>query len=228
MNTEYQLHKTYAWRRFWVRADTELLLEDDAYLPDPEGDFSRFLNRGTVTLAEACGDSCSLLLGEPGIGKSKSLQADFGRLIQTWAATGEMGALIDVGAVTSLTDLETLMLANESIRRCRDGVGMLHLCLDSLDEALPNYPGLPKALMSVIQRFPKDRVRWRSLSRGRVSAVSSRSAGSAFWSKGISRWYMAPLRQKDVQLAAGENNLDADVFLTAVREREAQPLAAGP
>jgi hypothetical protein len=53
MNTERHLHKIYAWQRFWVRADTELLLEDDAYLPDPEGDFSRFLNGVIVTLAVA-------------------------------------------------------------------------------------------------------------------------------------------------------------------------------
>lgn len=35
------LQKIYPWRRYWVRADTELLLEDDAYLPDPAEDFSR-------------------------------------------------------------------------------------------------------------------------------------------------------------------------------------------
>ena len=77
MNTECQLHEIYAWRRFWVRADTELLLEDDAYLPDPEEDFSRFMNRGVGTLAEASDDLCSILLGEPGIGKSKSLPGGF-------------------------------------------------------------------------------------------------------------------------------------------------------
>jgi len=93
------------------------------------------------------------------IGKSKSLQADFGRLIQTWAATGEMGALIDVGAVTSLTDLETLMLANESIRRCPRRRRDVAFVPRFTGRSAPELPRLPKALMSVIQRFPKDRVR---------------------------------------------------------------------
>jgi hypothetical protein len=138
------LHKIYDWRRFWVRADTELFLEDNAYLPDPEREVSRSLNEGVGTLAEACAGHCSILLGEPGIGKSKSLKADFERLPPTWAAAGEEGELIDMGAVTSLTDLRTVLLENDKVQRWRDGFGILHLCIDSLDEALPGYPGLPK------------------------------------------------------------------------------------
>jgi hypothetical protein len=67
------LQRVYAWRRFWARENTELFLEDDAYLPDPEGDFARFLNRGTATLAGVCVELCSILLGETGIGKSSPL-----------------------------------------------------------------------------------------------------------------------------------------------------------
>ena len=223
------MHKIYAWRRFWVRADTELLLEDDAYLPDPESDFARFMNRGVGTLAEACDDPCSILLGEPGIGKSKSLQADFDRLVHSWQAAGEAGALIDIGAVASLTDLKTLLLTNDNGRRWRDGVGILHLCLDSLDEALPNYAGLPKALMIVIKELPKERVRLAIACRaGEFPPLLYESFEAHFGPHGVSRWHMAPLRQKDVHLAATENNLDGDAFLSAVREREAQPLAARP
>jgi hypothetical protein len=229
MNTECQLHKIYAWRRFWVRADTELLLEDDAYLPDPERDFSRFMNQGVGTLAEACDDPCSILLGEPGIGKSKSLEADFDKLVHIWAAAGDAGALIDIGAAASLTDLRTVLLANDNVRRWRDSGGIFHLCLDSLDEALPNYPGLPKALMSVIQELPKERVRLVIACRaGEFPLFLYESFEAHFGPSGVSRWYMAPLRQKDVHLAATENNLDGDAFMSAVREREAQPLAARP
>lgn len=119
------------------------------------------MNRGVGTLADACGDLCSILLGEPGIGKSKSLQADFDPPVQSWCAAGEAGALIDIGAVASLTDLSTLLLANENVRGWRPGGGIFHLCLDSLDEALLIYSGLPKALMNVIQELPKLTARQR-------------------------------------------------------------------
>ena len=225
----HPLQKIYAWRRFLVRAETELLLEDNAYLPDPEEEFSRFMNRGVGTLAEACDDPCSILLGEPGIGKSKSLQADFDKLVHVWAGAGETGALIDIGAVASLTDLRTLLLANDNVRRWRDGVGIFHLCLDSLDEALPNYSGVSKALMSVIQELPKERLCLVIACRaGEFPPFLYEWLETHFGPVGVSRWYMAPLRQKDVHLAAVENNLDGDAFLSAVREREAQPLAARP
>ncbi len=187
------------------------------------------MNRGVGTLADACDNLCSILLGEPGIGKSKSLQADFDGLVQSWGAAGEAGALIDIGAIASLTDLRTLLLANENVRRCRDGVGILHLCLDSLDEALPIYSGLPKALMNVIQELPKERLRLVMACRaGEFPPFLYESLEGHFGSQGLSRWYMAPLMQKDVHLAASESNLDGDAFLRAVREREAQPLAARP
>ena len=223
------MQKIYAWQRFWVRADTELLLEDEAYLPDPEGDFSQFMNRGVGTLAKASNDLCSILIGESGIGKTKSLQAEFDNLLQSWKTAGETGALIDIGAVASLTDLRSLLLENDAVLRWCDGVGILHLCLDSLDEALPNYSGLPKALMGVIKELPKERVRLVIACRaGEFPPFLQEELEAHFGPQGVNKWYMAPLRQKDVQLAATENNLDGDAFLSAVREREAQPLAARP
>ena len=223
------MHKIYAWQRFWVRTDTELLLEEDAYLPDPEEDLSRLMNGGVGTLADACGDLCSILLGEPGVGKSKSLEADFEPLVQRWGSVGETGALIDIGAVASLTDLRALLLENENVRRWRAGIGILHMCLDSLDEALPIYPGLSKALMNVIRELPKERLRLAIACRaGEFPAFLYESLEAYFGPKGLRGWYMAPLRQKDVHLAATENNLDGDSFLSAIRQREAQPLAARP
>jgi len=223
------LQKIYPWRRYWVRADTELLLEDDAYLPDPEEDLSRFVNRGVGTLADACDNLCSILLGEPGIGKSKSLRADFDPLVQRWRAAGEAGALIDIGAVASLTDLRTLLLANEQVRRWREEGGIFHLCLDSLDEALPIYSGLPKALMNLLKELPKEQLRPVIACRaGELPPFFLKSLEEHFGPECVSKWYMAPLRRTDVHLAATENDLDGVAFLRAVREREAQPLAATP
>jgi hypothetical protein len=87
---------------------------------------------------------------------------DFGELVENWASSNETGTLIDLGAVTSLTYLRTPLLADPRVRSWIDGAGTFHLCLDSLDEALPTH----------------------------------------FGRQGVSGWYMAPLRQKDVELAA--------------------------
>jgi hypothetical protein len=223
------LRKIYAWRRFWVRESADLFLEDDAYLPDPESEFARFLNPGIATLGDICAEPCSILLGEAGVGKSRSLRTEFEGLIETWAPNNETGALIDIGSVTSLTDLRTLLLADGRVRSWIDSAGIFHLGLDSLDEALPTYPGLPKALIDLIRGLPKDRLRLAIACRsGEFPPYLDGELEAYFGLKGVKRWYMAPLRHRDVQLAATENGLNADSFLHAVRDREVQPLAARP
>jgi hypothetical protein len=139
MYGERRLQKTYAWRRFWAREDTELLLEDNSYLPDPKHDFAQFLNPGFATLEKVCEEPCAILLGEPGMGKSRSLQADFDELARAWALANDVWALIDISAVTGLTDLQTLLMNDPRVVSWLGGSGILHLGLDSLDEALPTY-----------------------------------------------------------------------------------------
>ena len=146
-----------------------------------------------------------------------------------WASSNETGALIDLGAVTSLTDLRTLLLGDLRVRSWIDGGGIFHLCLDSLDEALPTYPGLPKALIGLIKELPKERLRLAIACRaGEFPPYLQGEFEADFGRQAVSGWYMAPLRQTDVELAARENGLDADTFLSAVRHRELQPLAARP
>ena len=223
------MQKIYPWKRYWVRSDAELTLEDDAYLPDPEEQFSQFLNPRMVTVAQICEGQCSVVLGEPGSGKSRSLHADFAELKPIWATKGETGVLIDLGSVTSLTDLRALLLEDESVRQWLSGNSVMHLGLDSLDEAISTYAGISKGLMTVIQGLPKARVRLLIACRAGEFPPSLHDLFEAYFGdQGVSHFYLAPLTQKDVRLAATENDLDADDVLKAVREREVQPLAARP
>ena len=223
------MKKEYAWRRFWVREGTELLLDGDAYLPDPENNYGFALNEGVFSFAETGKEACKILLGEPGMGKSLSLRTEFKELAKTWSHGAEVGALIDLGCVASLTDLRTHLCDNRIVRAWEASDHILHLCLDSLDEALSMYPGLTKALVEVIRKFPKQRLRLSVACRtGEFPLFLGEELTSHFGDKGVSRWYMAPLRRKDILLAATDSGLDAGRFLEAVWNREVQPLAARP
>lgn len=153
-----------------------------------------------VRLAQVSEEPCSVLLGEPGSGKSKSLKADFDELKPIWAAKGKAGTLIDLGSVASLTDLRTLLLEDDCVRRWRIGDGVLHLWLDSLDEALANYPGVSKGLMAVIQDFPKERLRLLIACRAGEFPPSLHDLFEAhFGPHGVNNLYLAPLTPKDVR-----------------------------
>jgi hypothetical protein len=218
----------YAWRRFWVREGSDLLLEDDAYLPDPEEEYGSFFNSEVLSLEQISGEACKILLGEAGMGKSRSLRIEFDEL-RNRCSGDDTGALIDIGAVTSMTDLQGLLAKDTEVCRWAEGLGMLHLYFDSLDEALPRYPALPKALASVVQGLPKEQLRLTIACRaGEMPQYLINELKSHFGDECVSIWHIAPLRKKDIRIAAAENRLDADDFLRSIAKLEVQALAASP
>jgi hypothetical protein len=72
------------------------------------------------------------------MGKTSSLSSDRSELSKTWADRGEFGALVDIGAVASMTDLQARI--SESVNACgwTGGNAVLHLGMDSLDEGWLN------------------------------------------------------------------------------------------
>lgn len=153
------MKKNYPWQRFWIPQDQQLELFSGAYLPNPDEDYSRFFNKGISTFASFCDASCSVLLGETGMGKSRNLQKEHETLALTWEVQKEAQVLIDVGDVGSVADLDIKLVQNESIQLGLRTKGVLHLSLDSLDEALARFPALPKALLNELSRLPRENLR---------------------------------------------------------------------
>ena len=65
----------YAWQRFWVPRDGSIDLSDGGFLSDPQSESARYSAYKLDTLSELQPFRALGLLGEPGIGKSATLQA---------------------------------------------------------------------------------------------------------------------------------------------------------
>jgi hypothetical protein len=223
------LKKTYPWQRFWIPKGHELELFGGAYLPNPQGDYSRFFNPKISTFASFCNAGCSVLLGEAGMGKSRCLQKEHGVLASTWEAQNENHVLMDIGDVGSVADLNLKLVQNERIQRWLSTNGVLHLSLDSLDEALARFPVLPKALLEELRKLPSERLRLAIACRvGEWPQFLESGLEELYGGDNIVVWQLTPLRQEDVSVAATENGLDADQFLATVSQRDLDPLAARP
>ncbi len=72
----------YAWRRFWVPRDGVLDLSDGGFLLDPEREMSQYSAQRLATLTELQHLRALALLGEPGIGKSSTLETEYKVLAQ--------------------------------------------------------------------------------------------------------------------------------------------------
>jgi hypothetical protein len=198
-------------------------------LPDPTAQFNRLINPGVLRFPEVAENACNLFTGEPGIGKSTSLRQEFSLLRPKWRSSGASALWVDLCTVTGLADLRTL-LENEIITAWLKGDHSLHLFLDSLDEALPAFPALPKAICQTLESFPQNQLRLSLICRpGEWYAYFDRIL-TDLWPKGVVRVYtLAPLRREDVFEAATEAGIeDVDAFLDAVAHNEAGPFAATP
>jgi len=64
----------YPWKRFWYPRETSIELLDGGYLYRPETEWAnQFFDGNLVTLSELAAIQCLILLGEPGLGKSREL-----------------------------------------------------------------------------------------------------------------------------------------------------------
>ncbi len=220
--------KTYPWFRFWVEDNAPITLDFDSYLPDPET-YGRFFNEPVLSFSDVLKRRCSIMLGEPGMGKSKSLELDVERINRRAHGADQACHFMDLLTVTSLLDLREQIADSVTIRNWIAGDYTLHLCLDSLDDALPFYPGIAKALLDMLRTFPRDRLHFSIACRtGEVPGYFDEGLAKLFGANEVSRWYLAPLTQADIRLAAAHEGVDPDSFMAMVSERGAQPLAARP
>jgi len=64
------LQENYPWQRLWCPPDGRIRRTDEGYLWEP-GEF----NKDVVTLDSLVDVPCLILLGEPGTGKSRTMEA---------------------------------------------------------------------------------------------------------------------------------------------------------
>lgn len=223
------MKKNYPWTRFWTPREAELTLYSGAYLPDPEDAYGRLHNPRVSKFQAISGGKCNVLLGEGGMGKSRSLERDHPGSRSVWESQKEYGVLIDLGKLSNYGDIDLRLQQETDVQKWRQRDGLLHLTLDSLDEALPFLPNLPKILLGVLGGLPKDSLRFSIACRS-VAWPPFLEDGLAdlFGRDALQVWRLAPLRQEDVRMAAAANDLDGDLFLRAVAEKNVEAMAAHP
>jgi hypothetical protein len=133
----------YEWERFWVDANRRVEVDFEQFFRDPRSEYD-WMRPAVVarTLNELRGESCLILLGEPGLGKS--------RAIEDAVATSPAATLvdrIDLAANPDAGSLRSRLTEGTAWREWAEGEQTLLLYLDSLDEATLSFPSIHKFLL---------------------------------------------------------------------------------
>ena len=219
----------YPWKRFWCPRGGTISLADQGFLLDPNSEYAKY-HESDVRSFESISDiDCLVLLGEPGIGKSTTLQAEFEKARQAAEVTGDLAVLFNLRDYSTDERLERKVFQSESILRWRDGEGLLYLFLDSLDEGLLRIDNIASVLLTELKEFPCTRLRLRVACRPADWPVTLEQGLIDLWGEAHVRTFeLVPLRRVDVASAAQASGIEPDRLIQEVIDRDVVPLAIKP
>ena len=219
----------YPWKRFWYPRETSIELLDEGYLYRPETEWAnRFFDGNLVPLEELAAIPCLILLGEPGLGKSRELSQQ-----QTFTHDHLSEAVLwcDFSAYQEQSMLARALFDHLTFQEWLHGTGRLCLFLDSLDEGLLSIPILARFLSAEFARYRDHlaRLSLRITCRTAEWPALLEDQLRELWSNASVRVFrLAPLRRDDARAAARTHGLDADRVLEEVDRKAVVPLANRP
>ena len=96
----------YPWQRFWVPREGSIALSDGGFLRDPRSESAHYSAYKLDTLSDLQHFRALALLGEPGIGKSSTLQAESTASEQQTQENGRVSIHVDLRSFSSDTLLK--------------------------------------------------------------------------------------------------------------------------
>ncbi len=147
----------YSWERFWISRDGIVDLSDGGFLVDPTSPLRRAHPNTPAMLTELGRYRALVLLGEPGIGKSATLEAEATRVSAESIADETVSIHVDLRAFSSDTLLHQHVFGTPEFIAWTKSTSHLVLHLDSLDEALLRIDSIANLLASELPRYPAKR-----------------------------------------------------------------------
>jgi len=204
-------------------------LADRGYLYDPDSEWGRVCNPGLVSLESIYDFPCLVLLGEPGIGKSKELEK---LKAFTVTKTCDSSQVLELN-LRSCTNLKEDLFKDETFVNWLGSSYHLYLFLDSLDEGLLGIPTLATGFIDELKK-PKYmnhivRLHLRIACRTFVFPATLEEGLKALWEEtNLAIYELSPLRRIDVIKAVETEGLSSNIFLNEIEQKQIVPLAIKP
>jgi len=236
----------HKWPRFTVPTGTAPFMDGD-FLFDPTSEQGRTVNAAAAEFSSLSDQRCIVLLGDSGFGKSDIFRKAFGAILHA-NDPSHRAILCDVADFADDTLIDRY-LSSTPFAEWILSEATLSLFIDGLDEGLMRGNGwggiLERKLAEwsqevrtteQIKPVPTERLRLRISCRPGLWPESLKTALGSFFDNGragdahsaFSTLDLLPLRRCDVELAAVDHGLEAELFVREVARAGATSFAARP
>jgi predicted NACHT family NTPase len=210
-------------------------LTDGGYLDDPDAEWGRCSNPDVVPFETIASFPCLGLLGEPGIGKTRTMQTQRTAIDTQVEEEGGQTLWLDLRSYGSEERLIRDLFGNSTFCAWTNWTFRLHIFLDSLDECLLRINAVATILVEEFQKYSTllDRLSLRIACRTADWPSTLEEGLRALWGKDAAAMYeLALLRRNDIRNdiieAARANDLDAHAFLREIDRMAVVPFAIKP
>ena len=221
----------FPWKRFWCSRTGTISMTDKGFFLDPESEYAHYHHKGVVSFEEIKKTPCLILLGEPGIGKSTTINSEILTLKNQILESDYELFYKNLNEYGDENRIISEIFESSTIQSWLKGHYHLHLYLDSMDECFLEIPKLAIIFKNRFHEF-KDHVSRLSL---RISCRTAdwpeilKNEFDIIWGEeSVGVYELAPLRRKDVIEAAQVRGLDSSAFIKAIEKKEIQSLASNP
>jgi hypothetical protein len=219
----------YNWKRYWCLRDGGFHIDANGFLLRGE-----YLNKDTIEFESIAETPCLVLLGEPGIGKSRALQDAVEFVSQSFP--NDKCYSLDLRSFGSETRLFDALFKGRAIEDWLNGSHRLHLFLDSFDECLLRVDTVAALLADELKtgKYPIERLLFRITSRTAEFPRGLEKDLREIWKSGdgeterIKIYELCPLQASDVWAAAQIEGIAPESFFKEMTAKNAGTLAARP
>jgi hypothetical protein len=218
------------WKRFWVPIGQAIHCGADGkdLLNDPDSEFGRHFNPNVFALSDLLDRRCLVLLGEPGMGKSSTIEAEQESLRQAYGPANCIW--IRFRDIPDTATFTRRVFDSLAWRNWQAGSNKLLLVIDGIDEGRQKIPDFISYLHAELETVDRTRLNLILVCRVADWPESTGNLLQSLWQEGdkARKFELCPLRQLDVRAAAEIHQVDAEAFLRAIYEKHVVGLAARP
>lgn len=220
----------FNWKRYWCKQDELVTLDDSGFLFDPETKESFYKKTDVLSFTEISNLNCLVLLGEPGIGKSTTLQNEFLNH-KKQKKSNELCLFKNLNEYGDENRLIKEIFNAQEFDKWLKSDKNLYLYLDSFDECLLEIKRLFQILKNQFSKYNEISSRFYlriTCRTGYWSECLTDFFNNLFGADNVGTYELAPLKKSDIEEAAEKIGLNASRFIEEIITKEIQPLAINP